>query len=244
MADRASHPAHPQLPLSLGLKDSAVFDSFLPGPNREAVAYLQRLGGGPWEAAVYLWGAAGVGKSHLLQAVCHLAGRRGAAAMYLPLTIAERYSCEVLQGVENVGIVCIDDLQRVAGRADWEIALSRLMDRMLAAKGGLVMTGPAPPAELGLQTPQLLSRLSSALSLALKPLTEVEKRQALQLRAARRGLELSVEAGAYLVRHYGQVMTDLFAALETLDLASLAAQRRITIPFVRDVLGHPAVQGD
>lgn len=240
MADRAPYP---QLPLSLGLKDSAVFDNYWPGPNREATAYLQQLGGGPWEPAAYLWGAAGTGKSHLLQAVCHRAGRHGTAAMYLPLALVERFSCEALQGVENVGRVCIDDLQIIAGRRDWEDTLSRLIDRIQAVRGGLVLTGQAPPVELGLQTPQLLSRLAGALILALKPLDDAGKLQALQLRATRRGLDLGIEAGAYLVRHYGQAMTDLFAALETLDRASLAAQRRITIPFVRNVLGRPAAHG-
>jgi DnaA family protein len=241
MADRAPYP---QLPLSLGLKDSAVFDNYWPGFNGEATTYLQQIGSGSWQPVVYLWGATGTGKSHLLQAVCHHAGRDGAAAIYLPLVLVERFSCEALQGVENVGRVCIDDLQVVAGRRDWEDALSRLIDRIHTVRGGLVLTGHVPPVELGLQTPQLLSRLAGALILALKPLDDAGKLQALQLRATCRGLDLGTEAGVYLVRHYGQDMTDLFAALEILDQASLAAQRRITIPFVRNVLGRPAGQAD
>ena len=226
-----------QLPLNLGLRDSATFDSYVAGPNAQAVAYLRRLAGHGWEPGVYLWGAPGAGKSHLLQAVCHAAGAAGAAAVYLPMELADRLPSEALNGLENLSRVCIDDIQAIAGRRDWEIALVHLIDRLQAAGGGLVVTGNAAPAALGLELPQLSSRLAGGLTLQLQVLDEADKLQALQLRAARRGLTLTPEAGRYLVRHYGQDMNRLFTALETVDQASLVAQRRLTIPFIRAVLG-------
>ncbi len=226
-----------QLPLNLSLRDSATFDSYVAGPNAQAVDYLHRLAGHGWEPGVYLWGAPGSGKSHLLQAVCHAAGAVGAAAVYLPMELADRFPSEALNGLEHLSRICIDDIEAIAGRRDWEIALVHLIDRVHAAGGGLVVTGNAAPPALGLELPQLASRLAGGLTLQLQILAEADKLQALQWRAARRGLTLTMEAGRYLVRHYGQDMNRLFTALETVDQASLVAQRRLTIPVLRDVLG-------
>jgi len=227
---------NPQLLLTLGLKDSATFTSFFPGPNAEALAHLRQLTGGPWEPGVYLWGGPGTGKSHLLQAVCHSAGERGGGAVYLPLRAAEPFPLEALQGLENVGMVCIDDIHAIAGDNAWEVALIHLFERIREAGAGLVVAGHASPAELGLSLAQLVSRLAWGLSFQLHPLDEEDKLNALRLRASRRGIALQPAAERYLVRHYGQDMNLLFGVLESLDRASLTAQRKLTIPFIRAVL--------
>lgn len=230
-----NEPSSPvaQLPLDLGVNNNATFDNYIAGPNAQAVAYLRRLSGGERQPGVYLWGPTGVGKSHLLQAVCQAAG---AAAMYLPLQWADRFPCEALRGIENLDRVCIDDIHAIAGRRDWETALTRLLDRIQAAGGGVVIAGDAAPAALGLASPQLASRLAGGLTLQLQPLDEADKLQALRERAARRGLQLSDEAGRYLARHYSRDMGVLCAALERIDQASLIAKRKPTIPFMRSVL--------
>lgn len=225
-----------QLTLGLGLKDSATFDNYLPGPNGEALAYLSRLEGSPWKPGVYLWGEPGTGKSHLLQAVCHAAGSQGLAAIYLPMLTVDQLSYEALAGIEYIAMVCIDDIQAIAGYYEWEVALIGLLDRIHASGAGLVITGHAPPAALGLKLPPLASRLAGGLVFQLKPLNETDKLQALQEHALRRGLPLSAEAGRYLVRYHGRDMTTLLAALEALDQASLTAKRKLTVPFIRSVL--------
>jgi DnaA family protein len=229
---------NPQLPLILKLKDSATFDSYFAGGNNEIITYLRRWTENPQSPNIYLWGEPGTGKSHLLQAVCHAAGARNVAAVYLAMQTADQIPCEALHGLENVGTVCIDDISLIAGRIDWETALFRLLDRIFETNGGLVVTGNALPTQLGLQSAQLLSRLAGCLPLQLRPLEPIEKLQALQQRAARRGLTLTTEAGRYLVRHYGRNTNILFAALEILDQASMAAQRKLTIPFMRATLSQ------
>jgi DnaA family protein len=230
-----------QLPLFLDLKESATFENFIPGPNAEAVAALRRLSGSAWEPHIYLWGAADTGKSHLLQAVCHTVGEHGTGAVYLPLRTIEQFPCAVLDGLENLALVCIDDVHRIAGRADWELALRNLFERVQDTRGSLVITGTAPPQELGLQLPQLSSRLAGCLLLSLKPLAEIDMLQALRLRATHRGLTLTTEVERYLLRHYGKPLGNLFDALEILDRASLAAQRKLTVPFIRHTLKTPGL---
>jgi len=225
-----------QLPLLLELKESATFENFVPGANAEVVETLHRLSGSPWEPHIYLWGAADTGKSHLLQAICHTVGEHGTGAVYLPLQTIEQFPCAVLDGLENLALVCIDDVQRIAGREDWELALRNLFERIQSTQGSIVISGSAVPHELGLQLPQLSSRLAGCLPLALKPLNETEILQALRLRATPRGLLLSPEVERYLLRHYGQPLELLFEALEILDRASLAAQRKLTVPFISHTL--------
>lgn len=228
---------HPQLPLRLGLKDSATFDSFLPGSNAEAVAYLQQLPDTERiQSSVYLWGGSGVGKSHLLQALCHAVGAHAEAAVYIPLQYADQFPCAALDGLETVRMVCLDDLQAIAGQPEWELALIRLFERIHAAGGGLVMTGNTLVGDLGLSLPQLASRLAWGLMFHLQPLSEAELLTALHQRAQRRGLDLPEETGRYLLRHYSADRSALFTALDALDQASLAAKRKLTVPFVRRVL--------
>jgi DnaA family protein len=227
-----------QLLLALGPKDSVSFDSYHAAANAEAIGCLRALRGGQYEPGVYLWGVSGVGKTHLLQAVCHAAGQRAAAAAYLPMRqLAERFSCDVLDGMENVDVVCIDDIDAVAARSEWETALTRLLVRVGEAGSGLVVSGLGLPNRMGLGAEQLSSRLAGGLVFQLQPLDEQEKLPALQRRAARRGMTLPTEAGRYLVRHYGQDTGGLFDTLEILDRESLSAKRRLTIPFIRDILG-------
>jgi DnaA family protein len=226
-----------QLLLTLGPRDSVSFDSYHSAVNAEAVEHLRGFRGGRGASAVYLWGQGGVGKTHLLQAVCHAAGQRDAAAVYLPLRqLVERFSCDALDGMENLDIVCIDDIDAVVACGEWEMALTRLLVRINQAGSGLVAAGTSLPNRLGLGAEQLSSRLAGGLVFQLRPLGEEEKLLALQLRAVRRGMVLPVEAGRYLVRHCGQDAGRLFDVLEVLDRESLTAKRRLTIPFIRSVL--------
>ncbi|MCA1804575.1 MAG: DnaA regulatory inactivator Hda [Xanthomonadaceae bacterium] len=229
---------HPQLPLGLRLGDHARFRNFFAGPNAEVLAALRVLA----EAGarmVYCSGAPGTGKSHLLQATCAAAREQGRTAWYLPLE--PQLSPAVLEGLEQQEVLCLDDLQRVAGHAAWEEALFHLYNRVREQEGVLLVAGDGRPEELGLALPDLVSRLHWGLLYRLRELDDAERLAALQLRAASRGLDLPVETGDYLLRRCPRDLPALFELLDRLDLASLAAQRRLTIPFVRAVLlpGNP-----
>lgn len=226
-----------QLPLAINLKDGAEFASFLSGANREAVVFLQNL---PQSAdninLVYLWGEAGCGKSHLLQAVCHAASARSEMAVYLPMRLLVQHSHEALEDLEQVAVICIDDIDMIAGLAQWEDALLRLYVRAQREGCVFVVAARAAINQLGLQLDALQSRLHWGMVFQLQPLNETGKLAALTLRAERRGIKLPPESARYLLRHYGQDSGRLFAILAQLDQASLAAKRRLTIPFIKSAL--------
>ncbi len=228
----------PQLPLGIRLRDDASFENFLPGANHEAVSGLAACLDNPGPAYVYLWGGAGCGKTHLLSALCHAAAASAQPLLYLPLAEHAAFTPEILHGMESMRLVCLDDIEAIAGRPAWEEALFHFYNRMQAAGGCLVVAGVTAPAGLAIRLPDLKSRLCAGIVYHLKTLDDADKITALRQRAAQRGMEMPAEVGAYLLRRCPRDMSALFALLDRLDRASLAAQRRLTVPFVRAVLSE------
>jgi len=228
-----------QIPLAIGLRDDASFDNFYAGGNDELLAGLRRaVSGRDSEGAILLWGGSAAGKTHLLQAACRAAHEQELAAAYIPLSEKGELSPDVLEGLEQLNLVCLDDLQAVAGDEAWETALFHLYNRLFDNGAQLIMAADANVAQLGIDLPDLRSRLSWGFVFHLHNLDDQAKLAALQLRARQRGVEMSDEVGQYLIRRQARDMRSLFNLLDELDAASLAAQRRLTVPFVRQWLSE------
>ena len=225
-----------QLTLGVSLKDEATFANYYPGNNGPLIQTLQNAVTGVGERVIYFCGSGGEGCTHLLQACCHKANRQQFTSQYLPLRSLIAYSPVVLEGLENLQLVCIDDFQLIAGRPEWEEAFFHFYNRMHDAGGRLLVAANVLPKFLGLQLPDLVSRLSWGVVFQLQPLTDMEKMTVLVMRAERRGMTLSEEVGKFILKHCPRHMSTLFSALEALDKTSLAAQRKLTIPFVKSVL--------
>jgi DnaA family protein len=234
-----------QLALNVRLRDGASFENFQPGPNREPLARLEAVcaalvAGAPApERVLYLWGPAGSGRSHLLQAACRALHDGGCAPFYLSLAETAGLVPAVLEGAERAALVCLDDCEAIAGSPGWERALFALCERLRAAGGVLLAAGAAAPAALGLALPDLASRLGWGPVYQLATLDEAGRLAAIQLRARNRGLELGEDVVRYILARYPRDMASLFALLERLDRASLASRRRVTIPFLRELEGEP-----
>lgn len=229
-------PMLAQMSLGLALRENATFAGFFPGGNLEVVQALQQSARGEGEPLIYLWGGRGCGKTHLLQAACHQAGERARAAAYLAMEQVGQLPVDVLEGLEELPLVCIDDIHLVAGRSEWEFALFDLFNRIRESGTHLVIAARAKAADLGLQLPDLRSRLGWGIGFQLHDLDDTGKLAVLRLHAGKRGLELAEEVGLYLLRRCARDMAGLMELLDRLDQASLAAQRRLTIPFVKSVL--------
>ncbi len=221
-----------QLPLGIRLDDSATYANFIAEKNSALLTLLQS----DIEPLVYIWGNAGCGKSHLLQAVCHAVAQADKRVMYLPLGAAELLSPAILEGIEDTAVVCIDDLHAIAGDSYWEEALFHFYNRLRERGGHLRVTANVSPTALPIQLADLASRLQWGVTFQLQSLDDNDKRQALQVRAQQRGFELPDEVANYLMKRLPRDMHTLFDLLNKLDVASLQAQRRLTIPFVKQWL--------
>jgi DnaA family protein len=222
-----------QLALPLHLADHAVFASFLPNGNEELVATLSGIAGSTASSGCWLWGATATGKTHLLQAVCERAGDR---SVYVPLAALADAGPDLIDGLDSRELVCIDDVHEIAGNTAWERALFTLYNELIAAGGQLVVSATMAPRECPIDLPDLASRMSALPTYTVQPLADDDRAAALQLRARHRGLELPDDAARYLVTRSRRDMASLYKLLDTLDQEALRAQRRLTVPFVRDVL--------
>jgi DnaA family protein len=224
-----------QIPLGLRLPDHAVFASFLPARNAEALAHARQAAQGSGATLTWLCGPASAGKTHLLQAICAAASEHFRAG-YVPLADVATLGTGVLEGLTQLQCLCLDDVDRVAGSLEWEHAIFALLREIEDAGGRLVLSAVAPPSLLRWQLADLGSRCSAAAVFQLRALDEAEQQQALTLRARLRGVELPDETLRWLQRRFPRDMRSLYQLLDTLDEAALAAQRRLTIPFIREVL--------
>jgi DnaA family protein len=221
-----------QLPLGVTLRANALFANFHAGPNQEVLAVLQGLGADP----IWLWGGAGCGKSHLLQALC--AATEGPAA-YIPLasiSTGAGLPPEALRGFADCGAVCVDDVDAVAGNLDWEQALFRLFNEAQESRSRLVFAARAAPRGIEWRLHDWRSRAAACVVYHVRDLDDAGRARALELRAVQRGLKLPPETLEYLMKRMPRDLRSLFDLLDELDEASLAAQRRLTIPFIREAL--------
>ena len=222
-----------QLALPLTLQDHAVFASFLPDGNESVVAFLTGTvtsGAGP---GGWLWGPPATGKTHLLQAVCEQADDR---AQFVPLSELAAAGPGILDGLQNRQFVCVDDIDHVAGDDDWEFGLFSLFNALSDAGGILICSAAAAPRECAFRLADLQSRFSRLPAFHLHPLDEPSRIEALKLRAHHRGLELPTDTANFLLARSRRDMASLYGILDTLDAEALKAQRRLTIPFVKEVL--------
>lgn len=232
-----------QLSLGVSLNDEATFANFyLPsgGGNRQPVAALEEQLEPDGEKLIYLWGAPGAGLTHLLQAACHRAYARERSAQYLPLKeLAGFAPASLFEGLETLDLICLDSLGVVAGNPVWEEALFDLFNRVREAGGHLVFSAVCGPNELPMQLEDLRSRLNWGVVYQLQVLDDEEKQAALKMRARARGMEMSSEVAQFILSRAPRDMNDLFYLLNRLDERSLQEQRKLTIPFVKQVLGRP-----
>lgn len=222
-----------QLALPLKLADHAVFESFHAAGNETAVASLGDLAEGSSRDGAWVWGAATSGKSHLLQAVCE---RAGDDAMYLPLESLAAAGPAMLEGLEARSILCIDDIDCIAGLAEWEQAIFALYNALDDKGHTLVVASTSAPREAGFELADLVSRLRRLPAFRLNSLDDEARAEALRLRAHHRGLDLPDETARFLLRRSRRDMRSLYALLDTLDTEALSQQRRLTVPFVKTVL--------
>lgn len=222
-----------QLPLALRWPAHQRLGSFRAGPNAvalDAVRGAAALRARDW---LFLHGPQGSGRTHLLIAACAAASGAGRAAQYLSLAALRSSRADVVRGLGGSELLALDDLDALGGERDAEHALFDLYNRCRAEGAVLLFAAAAPPAQLGIGLPDLVSRLCACTQLALKPLDEVERRDLLRERARERGIELDAAALDWLFARGRRDLASLFDALDRIDRASLAAQRRVTVPFLR-----------
>lgn len=220
-----------QLTLGIRLRDDATFDNYYADDNEQVVYNLQNQ----QDPYIFLFGEAGTGKTHLLQAACHAGGKKGLPVVYLPLAEQDLVPA-MLDGLENMALIALDDIHQVVGDDVWELALFNLYNRVRERGGFMLVSSSIPLASLNIKLADLRSRFSWGPVFQLTALSDKGKQYALQQRAKNRGLELSDDAVKYLLKRSSRDMNSLFFLFEKLDKASMIEKRKLTIPFIKNYL--------
>ena len=226
-----------QLPLQFEFRANKTFNDFFAGGNQEIISHLQNSVAGYGEVQIFLWGQEGLGKTHLLQACCHQAQSIKRSSFYLDLAVAQLPDVDILTGLDNFDLVCLDNIEAIAGDLTWEMAFFHFFNQHRDSEHTLIISAACLPNEIATRLPDLKTRLNWGLTLKIQPLADNDRISALIIKAHRMGFEISPQVGLFLLTHYGRDLSALWQLLEKLDKASLAAKRKLTIPFLKEILG-------
>jgi DnaA family protein len=230
-----------QLPVNFEFRANQTFDDYFSGCNQEVIDHLKKSLDGSGEQQLFIWGESGLGKSHLLQACCHQAHRHQLDAFYFSLPSATGLpDPAILTGLDKFDLVCVDNIEHIAGDPVWEQAFFNFFNHHRSHGHKLILSASCAPQTIDISLPDLKTRLNWGLTLKLKPLTETDSIKALIFKAKQMGFDISPQAGRFLLTHYHRDLASLWHLLDTLDRASLAAQRKLTLPFVKKILAHTA----
>ncbi len=225
-----------QVPLQFEFQSNQTFASFFPGNNAQILEQLQALAANGDEQQIFVWGDAGSGKSHLLQACCQQAKQTGKDPFYLAYNPANLPTPSLLEGMEDMELVCLDNIQHVAGHQDWEHALFAFYNAHRQNNHKLLIAADCPPKFLAFDLPDLKTRMAWGLTLKIQPLRDDQLIEALTYKAHFLGFDIPAAVGRFLLNHYVHDLTALWLLLEKIDRATLAAQRKLTIPFLKQIL--------
>jgi DnaA family protein len=225
----------PQIPLQLEPRRPDRFEDFVTGPNAAVLASVMGLLDEPG-GSLFISGPDGTGKSHLLNALCHSARERGLAAFYIALSKLSDEAAASLEGLRVLDLVCVDDLDGVAGNPTWEKALFACFNEVRSAGGRLLVSSKMPLSKLEFSLPDLASRLAWGVRQNLQLPDDEGKLEILRQRANALRIEVPEEVQNYLIKHGKRDMASLLQTLEQLKDAAFAEKRKITIPMARKIL--------
>ena len=228
-----------QLPLSFGQAEAFTFDQFVLGQNVEVVEKLHSVLNEQQAETIFIWGAEGSGKSHLLQALCRKLSDKQQQSVYLPLSQKQKFTPQLFDGLEELPVICLDDVDHISGDENWEQAFFHLFNRVRELNHQLVISARLAPQLIEYKLADLASRMNWGLVYQLQDLSDSEKLKVLQQRSQTRSFNLPDEVGEFLIRRLPRDMHALCGFLDKLDQASLVEKRKMTIPFVRDLLETP-----
>lgn len=226
----------PQIPFQFGDFQKTDLASFLAGENQELLKLINLISNKEENHRLYLWGESGSGKTHLLQAACKQAADNDLHVAYIPLNQFEELSAEMLHDLGELDLVCIDDLENIAGQSEWQQGLTWLYNELRDNQHSMIISGNKSPTNIEVEVEDLKSRLSWDQIAQIKSPSDDVKIKILKQKANARSFELSDEVIEFLIRRVDRNLTSLIEVLDKIDHASLAAKRKITIPFVKGLI--------
>ncbi len=226
-----------QIPLQFEFQSNQNFSTFYVGENEETINHLKQFCHSS-EQQVYLWGAAGTGKTHLLQAATQEANKQGKSCFYFSLNSNSLPEPSILNGLESLDLICFDNIDHIAGHKEWEQAFFNFFNLHRDCNKQLILSSICPPKYLAIELPDLKTRMSWGHTLKLKTLSDEQQLNALIYKANDLGFEIPIHVGRYLMTRYASDIPSIWRLLEKIELATLSAKRKLTIPFLKLIMAN------
>lgn len=230
-----------QLAVQFEFQSNQSFSTYYPGDNEEIVNHLQQIFINN-EQQIFLWGTCGTGKTHLLQALSQEATSSNKTSFYYSLESDDLPDPAMLEGLEIFDLVCFDNIEHIAGNTEWEQAFFNFYNLHRDENNKLVVSADSPPKYLAIQLPDLKTRMSWGLTLKLKALSDEQQLNALIYKANDLGFEIPVKVGRFLITHYARDLPSIWILLDKIEQATLAAKRKLTIPFLKQIMAEQEKQ--
>jgi DnaA-homolog protein len=224
-----------QLTLDLCCGKKHDFDSFL-GEGSEQIC--QQIKGiiccEP--GFVYLHGGVSVGKTHLLESSCRLVLSKGNNAMYLDMRNIHAWSPDVLSGLTGIGVVCLDNIESIAGNYAWEESVFNLYNRAVEAKTPLVISGEFLPKDIGFVLPDLRTRLGSGVSFHLYDLNDKGKINVMRNKALSMGFDLEDKHFEYIIHNYNRDLAMLLDLIEKIAAITFETKKKVSLSNIKTAM--------
>lgn len=226
----------PQIPFEFGNFQKIDFTSFIEGENQDLLDFLNTMTKKKKNDCLYIWGSQGTGKTHLLQAACKQADDMNSQVTYIPLKQHEEFDSEIFNGLGKLDLICVDDLEFISGNLEWQQRLTLLYNEIRDNNNSIIISSTSSPKNIKIELDDLKSRLVWGQVHKIKPPNDELKIEILKRKASERSFELSESVAEFLIHRTDRDLNSLIKILDVIDHSSLAAKRKVTIPFVKKLI--------
>ncbi|MEC7875624.1 MAG: DnaA regulatory inactivator Hda [Pseudomonadota bacterium] len=225
-----------QIPFEFGNFQKIDFTSFVQGENKNLLHLLNVIAKKERSHCLYICGSEGTGKTHLLQATCKQADEINYHASYIPLKNHRDFNPEILNGLGKLDLVCVDDLEFISDNLEWQQRLTLLYNEIRDNNNSIVISSAFSSKNINIELNDLKSRLVWGQVFTIKPPDDQLKIEILKRKATERSFELSNNVAEFLINRFSRDLNSLIKILDEIDRSSLAAKRKITIPFIKELI--------
>ena len=226
----------PQVPFEFGNFQKIDFTSFIEGENQDLLDFLNTMTKKKKNDCLYIWGSQGTGKTHLLQAACKQADDMNSQVTYIPLKQYEEFDSEIFNGLGKLDLICVDDLEFISGNLEWQQRLTLLYNEIRDNNNSIIISSTSSPKNIKIELDDLKSRLVWGQVYKINPPNDELKIEILKRKASERSFELSKSVAEFLIHRTDRDLNSLIKILDVIDHSSLAAKRKVTIPFVKKLI--------
>tara|TARA_Y100000590_G_scaffold17007_2_gene20377 strand:+ start:2079 stop:2786 length:708 start_codon:yes stop_codon:yes gene_type:complete len=233
---KLKYPSLTQIPFKFDNFKKRDFNSFFQGENKDLLYFLNTMIKTRSNNSIYIWGPQGTGKTHLLQAACKKANEMDWHVTYIPLEQYRDFSIDILDGLGKLDLVCIDDLEFIIDNIEWQQRVTLLFNEIRDNKNSIIISSKISPNNIKIDLDDLKSRLVWGHVFKIKAADDELKIKILKKEANERSFNLNDDVVEFLIRRSNRDLTSLIEILDEIDRSSLAAKRKITVPFVKELI--------